>query len=82
MRTLEFPFEGFMPSMLAMMEIPAIHCHPAARINAGSRWRTGTVLSAIARELFAGKSSLLLIGFLHYRSGHRQNRMGTGGSFV
>ena len=55
-----------MPSMLAMMEIPAILIGISlARINAPSLEGAKQVpLKEVARELFAGKSSLLLIGFL------------------
>ncbi len=62
---LGISFEGFMPSMLAMMEIPAILIAILlARINTPARDGEQVPLSVIARELFAGKSSLLLIGFL------------------
>ncbi|HQQ82758.1 MAG TPA: sodium-dependent bicarbonate transport family permease [Cyclobacteriaceae bacterium] len=62
---LGISFEGFMPSMLAMMEIPAILIAILlARINTPARDGEQVPLSTIARELFAGKSSLLLIGFL------------------
>jgi uncharacterized protein len=59
-------FEGFMPSMLAMMEIPAILIAISlARINNPMSSSSGqTSLKEIARELLAGKSSLLLIGFV------------------
>lgn len=64
--TLGISFEGFMPSMLAMMEIPAILIGISlARINATKDENTEQVpLKEIARELIAGKSSLLLLGFL------------------
>lgn len=64
--TLGISFEGFMPSMLAMMEIPAILIGISlARINAPrSNEQEQVSLKEIARELLAGKSSLLLIGFL------------------
>jgi hypothetical protein len=62
---LGITFEGFMPSMLAMMEIPAILIAILlARMNTPARDGEQVPLSSIARELFAGKSSLLLIGFL------------------
>jgi uncharacterized protein len=63
---LQIPFEGFMPSMLAMMEIPAILIGISlARINAPtSGVKEQVPLKEVARELFAGKSSLLLLGFL------------------
>jgi len=64
--SLKIPYEGFMPSMLAMMEIPAILIALSlARINAPAASGTTQVpLREVARELLAGKSSLLLIGFL------------------
>jgi uncharacterized protein len=64
--SLQIPFEGFMPSMLAMMEIPAILIGISlARINAPmSDSKEQVPLKEVARELFAGKSSLLLLGFL------------------
>lgn len=64
--TLGLGFEEFMPSMLAMMEIPAILIGISlARINAPKGAGQSEVsLKEIARELVAGKSSLLLIGFL------------------
>lgn len=59
-------FEGFMPSMLAMMEIPAILIGISlARLNATiPSDREKVSLKEVARELIAGKSSLLLFGFL------------------
>ena len=64
--TLNISFEGFMPSMLAMMEIPAILIGISlARINAPSGIGGQEIsIKEIARELIAGKSSLLLLGFL------------------
>lgn len=64
--TLGISFEEFMPSMLAMMEIPAILIGISlARINAPRNATHSEVsLKEIARELIAGKSSLLLLGFL------------------
>lgn len=60
------PYEGFMPSMLAMMEIPAILIGISlARINTqGNSGEKQVSIKEIARELLAGKSSLLLLGFL------------------
>lgn len=61
---LGISFEGFMPSMLAMMEIPAILIAIAlARMNYTSSAGQASI-KEIARELLAGKSSLLLIGFV------------------
>ena len=64
--SLHIAYEGFMPSMLAMMEIPAILIGISlARINTSSmEGVTQVSLKEVARELLAGKSSLLLIGFL------------------
>ncbi len=64
--SLGISFEGFMPSMLAMMEIPAILIGISlARINAPVNENTPQVsIKEITRELIAGKSSLLLLGFL------------------
>jgi hypothetical protein len=64
--SLQISFEGFMPSMLAVMEIPAILIGVSlARINAPLKDDSQQVpLKEIARELIAGKSSLLLLGFL------------------
>jgi uncharacterized protein len=64
--TLQISFEGFMPSMLAIMEIPAILIGiTLARMNAPVEQGNEQVpLKEIARELLAGKSSLLLLGFL------------------
>ncbi|MBL7846989.1 MAG: sodium-dependent bicarbonate transport family permease [Cyclobacteriaceae bacterium] len=63
---LKIHYEGFMPSILAMMEIPAILIGISlARINTPSESDlTNQPVKEIARELLAGKSSLLLIGFL------------------
>jgi hypothetical protein len=63
---LGITFEGFMPSMLAMMEIPAILIGLSlARIYSVQDGSSEQVpVKKIARELLAGKSSLLLIGFL------------------
>lgn len=61
---LKIEVEGFMPSMLAMMEIPAILIGiTLARVNSGSTAEQ-TPVKEVARELLAGKSSLLLMGFL------------------
>ncbi len=64
--SLGISFEGFMPSMLAMMEIPAILIGISlARINAPVSEDSAPVsIKEISRELIAGKSSLLLLGFL------------------
>jgi hypothetical protein len=63
---LGISFEEYMPSMLAMMEIPAILIGISlARINSPKgEVHSEVSLKEIARELIAGKSSLLLLGFL------------------
>lgn len=63
---LGISFEGFMPSLLAIMEIPAILVAIfLARRNASMDQQERAVpMKDIGRELLAGKSSLLLIGFL------------------
>lgn len=61
---LKIEVEGFMPSMLAMMEIPAILIGiTLARVNSTAT-ANQTPVKEVARELLAGKSSLLLMGFL------------------
>lgn len=63
--TQNISYEGFMPSLLAMMEIPAILVAISlARLNHENKLSSNISLKEIARELFAGKSSILLIGFL------------------
>jgi hypothetical protein len=63
--TLGIEVEGFMPSMLALMEVPAILIGISlARMNARFPTQEGASLKEIARELLAGKSSILLFGFL------------------
>jgi hypothetical protein len=64
---LHLPYEGFMPSLLAIMEVPAILIAlMIARTQlkklepAGKRVSTREVM----KELLAGKSTLLLVGFL------------------
>lgn len=63
--TLGITYEGFLPSLLAIMEIPAILIAVSlARIYSQSDSGRNVSVKEIARELVAGKSSLLLIGFL------------------
>lgn len=62
--SLGITFEGFMPSMLAIMEIPAILIGLSlARLGRTSD-QSSVSLKSLAHELLAGKSSLLLLGFL------------------
>ncbi len=64
--SLGITYEGFMPSLMAMMEIPAILVAISlARISDKATSSDSKVsVKEIARELLAGKSSILLIGFL------------------
>lgn len=62
--SLGVSYEGFMPSLLAIMEIPAILIAlTLVRLNAPST-EDKVPLKLVAHELLAGKSTLLLIGFL------------------
>lgn len=66
LENLEVPSEGFMPALLAMMEIPAI------LVAIGlSRWKesrnemtSALPMKELFRELLVGKGSVLLIGFM------------------
>ncbi|HCW08503.1 MAG TPA: sodium-dependent bicarbonate transport family permease [Cytophagales bacterium] len=63
--SLGIKYEGFMPSLLAMMEIPAIIIAISlARLNTSAKSGSKVSIKEIALELLAGKSSVLLIGFL------------------
>ncbi|OYT71462.1 MAG: sodium-dependent bicarbonate transport family permease [Chloracidobacterium sp. CP2_5A] len=70
-------YEGFMPSLLTIMEVPAIVVAIIiARLRAEEASFSddeGSSFGEILRELLAGKSTLLLIGFLliGYVSGKR-----------
>lgn len=67
LETIGVSFEGFMPSMLAIMEVPAILIAVSlARISTQETFRSeaGPTIKEIGRELIAGKSSILLLGFL------------------
>lgn len=60
-------YEGFMPSLLTIMEVPAILVAIIiARMNREQRSTPGdeAPFSEVLRELFAGKSTLLLLGFM------------------
>ncbi len=60
-------YEGFMPSLLTIMEVPAILVAIIiARISHEERSVSSdnAPFSEVLRELFAGKSTLLLLGFL------------------
>ncbi|NCC31050.1 MAG: sodium-dependent bicarbonate transport family permease, partial [Chloroflexia bacterium] len=59
LQVLEVPYEGFMPTLVAILEVPAIIVALLiARVALGQRGEWGEVF----RELLAGKSILLLIG--------------------
>ena len=61
---LGISYEGFMPSLLAIMEIPAILIALAlVRLNAPNA-EDKVPMKAVAHELLSGKSTLLLVGFL------------------
>lgn len=67
LETIGVSFEGFMPSMLAIMEVPAILIGVSlARLSSKSEYHGAErpSLKEIGRELVAGKSSILLLGFL------------------
>lgn len=62
----QLSYEGFMPSLLAIMEVPAIlvaiGLSRMASSEAGSA--SAIQLKDLMKELFVGKGSILLIGFL------------------
>jgi hypothetical protein len=61
LETLQIPYEGFMPTLVALLEVPAIIIAlliARLALGGGSSW--GEVL----RELLVGKSILLLLGGL------------------
>ena len=62
------PPEGFMPALVALMEIPAI---VIALLIARSRMGSGGSIKEALHEIFAGKSILLLLGglFIGWLSG-------------
>jgi uncharacterized protein len=61
LQALQVPFEGFMPTLVAILEVPAIVVALViARMRGGGRGSWGAVL----HEIFAGKSILLLLGGL------------------
>lgn len=73
--TFNIAHEGFMPGLLAIMEIPAILVAIAlSRITRTSSESASIIpLRDIVKELLAGKGTVLLIGFLAigYISGHQ-----------
>jgi hypothetical protein len=64
---LGIPYEGFMPSLLAIMEVPAILVAivlaRTLMLREGDAAH-GAPLGEVMRELLAGKSSILLVGSL------------------
>jgi uncharacterized protein len=61
LQTLQIPYEGFMPTLVALLEVPAIIVALLiARVALGHSGSWGEVL----RELLVGKSILLLLGGL------------------
>lgn len=72
---LNMSYEGFMPTLLAVMEIPAILIAIGlTRVTRDkSSFESAIPLKTVVRELFLGKGSVLLIGFLliGYSSGHK-----------
>jgi uncharacterized protein len=61
LQALQVPFEGFMPTLVAILEVPAIVVALViARMRGGGRGSWGQVL----HEILAGKSILLLLGGL------------------
>lgn len=64
LESLHIPYEGYMPSMLAIMEIPAIIVALfILKINS-SKEKESMSWKKVAHELFTGKGTLLLIGGL------------------
>jgi len=55
------PYEGFMPALVALLEVPAI---VVALMIARTRLDAGAGLGAALHEVFTGKSVLLLLGGL------------------
>lgn len=57
--------EGFLPGLLATMEVPAILIALGlARVRGGTDATQGAGLGTVVRELLAGRGSILLLGFL------------------
>ena len=57
--------EGFLPGLLATMEVPAILIAIGiARVRGGAQAQSGASLGEVVRELLAGRGSILLLGFL------------------
>lgn len=62
---MQLPYEGFMPSLLTIMEVPAIIIAIfMARYFLREKGGSGTPAGKIFKELLGGKSSLLLIAGL------------------
>ena len=58
---VQVPYEGFMPTLVAFLEVPAI---VVALLIARTQMREGGSLGEAMRELVTGKSILLLVGGL------------------
>lgn len=74
LESLKVPYEGFMPTLVAFLEVPAIL---VALLIARTRMQSGGSLGEAMRELVTGKSILLLagglvIGYLSKEDGYKQ----------
>jgi len=74
LESLQISYEGYMPTLVAFLEVPAI---VVALLIARSRIPSGGSLAEAIRELLTGKSILLLvgglvIGFLSKEGGYEQ----------
>lgn len=61
LQLVQVPVEGFMPTLMAILEVPAIG---VALLIARMRMGGGGTLRSVFHEVFAGKSILLLLGGL------------------
>jgi uncharacterized protein len=61
LQALQVPYEGFMPTLVALLEVPAIII---ALLIARTQMNGGGSMNEVLHELFAGKSILLLLGGL------------------
>ncbi|HEY8600846.1 MAG TPA: sodium-dependent bicarbonate transport family permease [Thermomicrobiales bacterium] len=74
LESLHIPYEGYMPTLVAFLEVPAIM---VALLIARARMRGGGALGEALRELLTGRSILLLvggliIGYLSKEEGYKQ----------
>ncbi|EMY59725.1 sodium-dependent bicarbonate transport family permease [Leptospira terpstrae] len=77
LESLHIPYEGYMPSMLAIMEIPAIIVALFLLKTNSSQEKENLSWKKVTHELFTGKGTLLLIGgliigILSGKKGHEQ----------